>query len=350
MGSIHLDSNKLALHPERVSEWKNKGDCFPIYVEIGLTNRCNHNCIFCGLDWARGTNTLETSVLLNNLNDMKNSGIKSVCFSGAGEPLLHKDFSLLVKKTKESGIDVSFSTNAVLFNEKICEETLPYASWIRFSIDAAYPKTHSIIHRTSEKDFPKILNNLVKSVEIKKKNNYATTLGVQFLLLEENKTELLEFVKLFQKIGVDNVQLKPYSKNPNSNNALFQDYGSYLEFEKDLTNLSSDTFQIFFRKNRINSVSSEPSYDNCLGLPFFTIINEKGDIAPCHLYYSVPDFSYGNLYKNNFSEIWAGDKRKEIVEEISRKGINHCKKGCRLDSSNSYLHRLKNPEPHDNFI
>ena len=40
-----LDFDRI-YHPERVSEWLRKGDCYPIYVEIGPTNRCNHHCIF----------------------------------------------------------------------------------------------------------------------------------------------------------------------------------------------------------------------------------------------------------------------------------------------------------------
>ena len=60
MAKIDIDSHKLMYHPERVAEWKEKGDCYPIYVEIGLTNVCNHKCIFCGLDWARGKNILDT--------------------------------------------------------------------------------------------------------------------------------------------------------------------------------------------------------------------------------------------------------------------------------------------------
>jgi MoaA/NifB/PqqE/SkfB family radical SAM enzyme len=88
MKQPEIDSHKLMYHPKRVSEWIDKADCFPIYVEIGLTNICNHKCIFCGLDWARGTNTLNTDVLFENLKDMAQHGSKSICYSGAGEPTL----------------------------------------------------------------------------------------------------------------------------------------------------------------------------------------------------------------------------------------------------------------------
>lgn len=347
---LEIDQHKLMYHPQRVAEWFERGDCSPIYVEVGLTDLCNHKCVFCGLDWARGKDILETKVLLKNLRDMGEFGVKAICFSGAGEPLLHKDFNLFVQKTKEFGMDVSFSTNTVLFDEKKAEETLPYTSWIRFSIDAATSETHSIIHRTSEKDFSIILNNLDKAVEIKRRNNYETTLGVQFLLLEENKKEVIKLAEILKKIGVDNLQVKPYSQNPNSFNRMSIDYHKFLELEDRLQSLSDDKFKIYFRVNRIESVSIKQDYNKCYGLPFFTIINEKGNVMPCHLYYNHPEFVYGNIYQHKFSKILNSKKRKEILEKIQQRGVHDCKKGCRLDSSNSYLYRLKNPKPHDNFI
>lgn len=347
MGDI--DNHKLMFHPERVAEFKEKGDCPPIYVEIGLTNICNHRCMFCGLDWARGEDTLNTEILLKNLEDMKKFGVKSICFSGAGEPLLHKDFCLIIRKTKEYGIDVSFSTNGVLFDEKKAEETMPYLSWIRFSLDAGTPQTHAKIHGTSERDFQTILHNIEKAAEIKRKKNYPVTLGIQFLLLNENVDEILRFAEICREIGADNLQIKPYSQNPNSINRLALDYGKFNIAESELEKFSTHNFKVIYRRERLKALE-KAEYEICLGLPFFAIINEKGDVAPCHLYYNKPSFSYGNIYKSKFSEIWKSNQRQEILKKIHEFGVKDCKKGCRLDVINTYLHRLKNPEFHDNFI
>ncbi len=345
-----IDSHKLMFHPERVAEWHGKGDCPPIYIEIGLTNLCNHKCSFCGLDWARGQNTLKTDVLFKNLEDMSKFGVKSICFSGAGEPLLHKDFLLIIKKTKELGIDVSFSTNVVLFNEKIAEQTLAYLSWIRFSLDSATAETHSKLHGTSKEDFPKIINNLKKAVEIKRKNNYSVILGVQFLLLDENKDELLEIAKICRDLGVDNLQIKPYSQNPNSVNRISVDYSKFRDFEDQLKSLATENFKIIYRSIRAENVEKGHDYKECFGLPFFAIINEKGNVAPCHQFYDLEEFSFGNIYDNLFSEIWLGKKRQEVIQKINKKGVSECKKGCRLHEINKYLHRLRFPNFHDNFI
>ena len=41
---------------------------------------------------------------------------------------------------------------------------------------------------------------------------------------------------------------------------------------------------------------------------------------------------------------------KRMGELLKKKGVEGCRKGCRLDAINSYLYRLKNPQAHDNFI
>ena len=63
-----------------------------------------------------------------------------------------------------------------------------------------------------------VLNNIYDLVEVKRKNNYPVELGVQFLLLDDNVHELINAVKLFKNLGADNIQIKPYSYNPNSLN------------------------------------------------------------------------------------------------------------------------------------
>lgn len=344
-----IDSHKLVYHPKRVSEWLEKDDCYPIYVEIEPINKCNHNCIFCGLDWARGDAIIDTQVLLKALEDMGKNKVKSVCFAGAGEPLLHPDFVSFVKKAKESGIDVSFSTNAVLFDEKKAEQVLPYTSWIRFSVNAGTPETYSKVHRCAKENFSKVIENISKAVEIKKKNGYKTSLGVQIVLLPENASEVLELGKICKKIGVDTFQIKPYSQNPNSFNKHAVDYFEFENLKNEVEKLDEQGFKVIYRATRIERIAKGKNYPICHGLCFFAIITAKGNVSPCNFYFNNPDFSYGNLNNESFSEIWEGKRRKEVLAKLHSLGVNDCETGCRLDLINSYLNRLKNPSPFDNF-
>lgn len=340
-----IDGHKLEWHGIRLREWYKNGDCAPIYLEIGLTNICNHSCVFCGFDYARGTDILDTKVLTNNLRIMGEYGVKAICYAGAGEPLLHKDFSKIVKETKENGIDVAFSTNIVLLNRERAQKILPYTSWIRLSLDSATPKTHVKIHNPrcddKEADFKKIISNLEDLVNIKNKNNYNTTLGAQFLLLDENAHELLDAAKLCKEIGLDLFQVKPYSKHPPSINNIDVDYNKFNHLEEEVNSLSTPDFKVVFRSNRIKRIKTEKDYPNCLSLSFWAMINERGDVVPCDMFYNSQD-SYGNLYEQTFKEIWEGSKRKRLLQQIKDRGLKDCKEGCRGDLINIFLHKTIN--------
>jgi len=348
---MDIDNHRLIYHPDRVAEWLKEGDCYPIYAEIGPTNKCNHKCIFCALDWIKhGNYDIDKDIMLKTLEDMASQGVKSIMFAGEGEPLLHKDISDFVIKTKETGIDVSITTNGVLFDNEKAENCLPYLSWIRFSIDAGTAENYSKIHQTKEKDFDKVIRNIENTVKIRNKKALETTIGAQYLLIPQNIKEVLRFAEIMGGTGADNIQIKPYSRHPNSKNKFVINYEDYANLETELNKLNSEDFKVFFRRKAMQRLQDKGDYNYCYGLPFFTLIDAKGNIIPCNLFYENKEFSYGNLYKQSFNEIWKGERRKEVLEKLKRKGVQGCREGCRLDPPNRYLHRLKSPQPHDNFI
>lgn len=348
---IEVDNHKLMYHPERVDEFRKTGDCFPIYIEIGLTNACNHKCIFCALDFLEnGGSFIDKNILIQNLESMAKNGVKSVMFAGEGEPLLHKDINLFVKKSKEFGMDISITTNGVLFSVDRIKECLPNLSWLRFSIDAGTSKSYAKIHGTSDLDFNLIMKNLKDAVDFKEKNNLNVTIGTQLLLISENSEEAVILAEKLREIGVDNLQIKPYSHHPRSLNDLSVKYGESDKIKEELMKLNSDKFKVYFRSATIERIQDGICYPECYGLPFFALIDSRGNIIPCNLYYGNKEFTYGNLYKNSFSEIWKSERRRQILQKLREKGVKECRVGCRLDPINRYLHRIKNPYPHDNFI
>lgn len=353
MKKLEVDSHKLFYHPDsvlRVAEWIKKGDCFPTYVEIGTTNRCNHRCEFCALDFLeRGGYDINKEVMLRTLKDMSKHGVLSVMFAGEGEPLLHKDIGIFVQEAKKYGLDVAITTNGVAFEQEKREQCLPNLSWIRFSVDAGTPGTYAKVHGTRARDFDKVIGNIEESVRFKKQNKLETTIGVQFLMIPDNIKETGILAENLKKIGVDNFQIKPYSHHPDSSNDFSLDSEVYNRVEEELKKFDSPEFQILFRKMTLERIEEGNKYPKCYGLPFFALMDVRGNVIPCNLFYGNEEFTYGNLYKKKFSKIWKGEKRKEVLRKIEKKGVSECRKGCRLDAMNRSLHILKNPHPHGRF-
>lgn len=347
----NVDNHKLTYHPERVDKWCKNGDCHPIYVEVGPTDACNHKCTFCALDFLEcGANFIDSDILISNLRCMANNGLKSVMFAGEGEPLLHKDIILFIEKAKEFGLDISMTTNGVLFTKEKIEKCLKHLSWIRFSIDSGTPENYSQIHGTYENDFETVLNNIRQAVIYKKKNDLKTTIGTQFLVIPQNIGQAAILAQKLKEIGADNLQIKPYSHHPQSKNDFVIDPEEYNQLKDELMQFNSKDFKILFRKATAQRIHEDTPYPECHGLPFFALIDAKGNVIPCNLFYNTSEFTYGNINNHSFAEIWNSEKRKEVLKKIKQKGIEECRKGCRLDAINRYLNRLKNPGPHDNFI
>ena len=346
-----VDDHKLMYHPLRVGEWNEKGDCFPVYVEIGPTKRCNHRCTYCGLDWFPYSNDdFDRETLLNALDNMAENGVKSIMYAGEGEPLLHKDIVEFIQRAKKNGMGVSVTTNGVLFKKEMADETLPYLTWIRFSVDAGDREVYAAVHKTKPDDYDKVLENIAYATKVKKEKKLPVEIGVQALLIPETMKGIESLVLKARRAGVDNIQIKPYSQHPLSLNKYVVDYHEYGGLEPELTKHQTKDFQVWFRKNNMRRIQEGPDYSCCYGLPFFALIDANADIIPCNLYYNNQEFTYGNLKEQSFAEIWNSEKRQEVIKKINHNGIQVCRESCRLDVINRYLHRLTVPKESDRFL
>jgi len=359
----NIDSHKLAFHPLRVSQWcKADSDweklekVYPIYVEISPYGGCNHRCTFCALDYMGYENIrLDYEVLKETLSNMAEEGVKSVMFAGEGEPLLFKDLDLIVEYCSEIGIDTSLTTNFVPSREVAVQRYVKNCSWIKISLNAGTAKTYADIHNTSERDFTTVINNLKSAINYKRANNLKCTIGVQMLLLPENKSEAKVLANICKDIGVNYLVIKPYSQHLSSDTDKYEniDYSEMMNIEDELNTIPDENFSIVFRANTMKKhIEKSQYYDKCHSTPFFWgYIAADGKVFGCSAYLGNDKFCYGNVYDDSFKDIWEGDKRKKSYEYVQNKlDIKDCRVNCRMDEVNRYLFRLKNPQDHDNFI
>jgi radical SAM protein with 4Fe4S-binding SPASM domain len=286
---------------------------------------------------------------------MAEHGVKSVMFAGEGEPLLFKDLDLIVEHCTYVGIDTSLTTNFVPLNKKAIERCVTNCSWIKVSLNAGTAKSYAQIHQTKEIDFERVMSNLKHALEYRKEHNLQCTLGVQMLLLPENRDEAKLLAQKVKKLGADYLVIKPYSQHLSSNTHKYEniDYSKMLDVEEELKEFNDENFSVVFRANTIKKhIEQEQSYGTCHSTPFFWgYIAADGNVFGCSAYLGKDEFCYGNVYDESFSTIWEGDKRRTSYNYVQNElDIKNCRVNCRMDEVNRYLWRLKNPEAHDNFI
>lgn len=349
---IRLDSHKLIYHPGTVSRWLDGENIYPVEVEISPSGACNHRCIFCAVDYMGYQPVfLDKDIILRDIEHMSSNGLKSVICSGEGEPLLNKDLPEIVNKIKEYGVDVAMSSNAVFLTKDVIQECLGSFTWIRFSVASMEENSYNKIHCCKKGDLDKVKANLQEAVRYKKDHNLKTTLGVQCLLIPDNLQQILGQAEQLREIGVDYFTVKPYSQHLHSNNHFIVDYNSLLSLEKEIKKYETESFKIYFRANAMKKMNCKKNYKYCYGLPFMTHIDAKGNVWPCIAHLSEENLCFGNIYEQTFEEIWEGERRQKAIKKLNAMDINQaCREACRLDEINKYLHELKNPSGHVNFI
>lgn len=354
MDNYRIDSHKLNFHLDRLYQWQQGRDIYPIYIEVSLSGSCNNRCIFCAFDYLNyQPRFLDTGVIKKFISEASLQGVRSILYSGEGEPLLHKDAAEIVEFTKKKGIDPALTTNGALLKPEISRRVVKVLSWLRISLNAATPVTYSLVHGAPKENLNIIFNNLKEAVRIKRVNKYPCIIGAQFLLLKENYKEAPALAGIVKSIGLDYVIIKPYSQHPLSVNRLKKtlDYKAFLKLADKLERISSSRFKVIFRKHTMSKILEKKPYAKCLGMPFWAHLTTDGDLYGCAAFIGDKRFCYGNIYKAGFRKIWEGSKRKQIMRMITHQwNIKNCREVCRLDEINRYLWELKHPPLHVNFI
>lgn len=355
-----LDNNffkyKILTYPDVLDKIVKGKEINPINLEINLTNICNHKCIWCTYGYLHSnTDTLEKKNVKKVLDDAYRMGIKSITWTGGGEPLAHKDFYELIEYAAKHGFKQGLNTNGVLLNDDVIESLAQKFSYVRFSVDSGTRECTKICHQTSEKDFDKIIDNIKKLCKAKKRYNTNLIIGYSFLIDETNINDMLTATNVAKNIGVDYIQFKPIVNYYKSNEQFSPESNIWMRIKENFSKIQlmeDNNFKVRILDHKFSNIKLQDEnfgrkYDKCYGCDLLASIGANGSVDLCCAYKGISQWSIGNIKEENFIDIWNGKKRKEIKRKID---INKCPPMCKADEINRLVDFIIKFDANKEFI
>jgi len=312
---------------------------YPESVDIELSSRCNLNCIMCDHALRSGNGNIITFEQFKHIfNQFKSDWIHKPRFvmSGLGENALNPEFLKIFRYAKQNGADIKFIDNFTLIDENISKELIKMKiKNIQFSLDAATKETYEKVRIGA--NWETTTKNIKRLIELKKEMNskYPIITGT-FVILKQNYKEIPDFIKLMHKWGIEEVILGEvliYDKHNQYKRDLLEpdydseDYKRIIEEAKALAKEYNIIFKIY-GPPRGKSISTCP-------YPWYNVfISAEGNVFPCcHSVFprdAKPKICMGNLYKENFNDIWNSERYKKFRKQIKSGKFPKLCEGCVL--------------------
>lgn len=351
-------TKKIFSSKERIFDFLEGKRVYPINIEIDPTNLCNEKCIWCVWENHRKDKTSISKGLLEKIiYNLSEVGVKSINWTGGGEPLVNKYTLNSISLAKSLGIQNGIFTNGTFIDKSAAKTLVENCEWVRISWGGATPETFYKCHRV--KKLESLIDGLSFLKSFKEKLNSKTTLGVSQLVVKENYHELYALANLSKKLGADYFQGKP-DVRMGSEDFNWWDKEVIPLFERAKSELEDNSFRVLvaqYTKDKYGEGGtrfrdtgsglleiSDTEKSKCYVHNFVTAITANGDVAFCKNLRDEKKYILGNLNNSSFKEIWNSQKRKDVEIDINRNGCGAFCQNGKLNETLRYIKTLYNTD------
>ena len=327
----------------------------PLQIRIKPTNVCSHNCSYCAYrteNLQLGKDMIERDYIpkekmLEIIADIIEMGVKSVTFSGGGDPFQYPFLLDTVKKLSKSPVKFASLTHGGRLCGELAEAFAHHATWVRISMDGWDDKSYSSYRSVPEGEFTKIIGNM----KAFKKLGGACYLGVVLIVDQNNAAHIYDFVKLIKGLGVNSVKLSPciVSNDAGENNAYHLKIFSLAkgQIAKAIEELADKNFEIFDTYHTLDE-KFKKDYNWCPYLQIVPVIGADLNIYPCHdKAYNLDEGLIGSIKNQRLKDFWFSGKNNFFKINPSI----HCNHHCVINQNNKLiLEYLNADKQHIEFV
>lgn len=341
--------SKLLGHLDRIQAIKEDRVEPPINVEIDLSNRCSLGCDWCHFAHTHTKGPLherrlvEVGDLMDSrlaqriIFELKDYGVRSVTWTGGGEPTLHPQHSEIFSVCHEARLPQGLYTNGCHIDAKLARLLAKTMEWVYVSLDE--------VDRESYRKQKKADRFIDACRGARYLSEAGATLGVGFLLHSGNYRRTEDMVALTAALNATYCQFRPtvmfdasnpscrigdaaYAKAVANGPPTF--YWSDVSVEMDCSRFA----QYAYWKGH--------GYDSCIWSGVQTVITPDGKVWTCCNKRGESGAEIGDLNQDSFAKIWS---RRKIASVNDR-----CRVMCRGHLGNQVLHQIMSPRDHEAFV
>lgn len=347
---------KFVHHREHIDALKAGQQTAPLHVQFVPSNVCNNGCVFCPYRSDGYTNTqmfdprqmLPYEKIIECLDDFQAIGVKSILYTGGGEPFCHPQMTEIISETLDRKLSLGLFTNGLALTERACEE-LGDAAFVRVSLNAASPDVYHTVHSVSAKKFDRVVENICQLAYHK---SHDCTLGVSFVVSRENWQQIYRMAELAKTWGVDNIRFSGASTSEGY--AYFDGFGTAATEQAALAkeDFDSDEFTVFnLLGDRLKDMQTTEQISSvCRCKDLITYVGADYSVYLCCILAYNQKGLIGSIKDQSFRSMWESDEKHQLFDRFRPDVV--CKGHiCTYKGKNEFIDYCCRTDPRDvNFI
>lgn len=371
---------KLFKHLGKLEQLQRGKHPTPVNVEIDLSNRCSLGCEWCHFAYTHtrgpltassdkalslrekqaplaaisGGDLMDTALAIDIVVQLADAGVQSITWTGGGEPTLHPDFDTIIEAAASTGIKQGIYTHGGHISEVRANLLTEYMAFVYVSLDAANRDSYKEAKGVDRFDAAcqGIMHLTSSFYQTSLNNPDRATIGVGFLVNENNWFDMEDAAELATGLGADYIQFRPTIQYDNDDPTKLAEDPTWIN---DAINTINRIKTAYHDQAPSFTVEADPerflmyknwtghNYEMCWWSALQTVITPNGKMWTCVNKREHPAALIGDLSTTNFQQIWE-DAPIALVNK-------DCRVMCRGHLVNQALSTLDSPSsPHDSFI
>ncbi len=324
---------------------------YPAVLYLESTRGCPYKCAMCDVPARFGRKSIDIDPALVKKLEPYFQYLKILAIHGDGEPLLSRNIDSFIGIARDNDCFLHMNTTGFNLRPCLADRLLMAKLHIMFSIHAGKPQTYQKIMGN---DLGKVLDNIAylisRSADCGADSN---EFWFSYIVVKETLDEIDEFLQLAHNVGISKVRFMKLNPNRRITNTTTSSAGDFRYNYYDQYNSTvTDTFLRAFpsiekradalgikigvgsmqyaARNRTPSGEMLRSYQKRI-VPDWDLfplvkrkgtclapwagqvqINQDGDVNLC----CSAKYKLGNLYKQDFDEIWNGPRIRAVRAEF----------------------------------